>query len=52
MQGRTITFFPACLVGQVTEFSTCPSGKTTCPGFAMSEESSSVFLFSVMDAGL
>ena len=30
-QGMTITFFPTCPVGQVDEFSTCPSGKTSCP---------------------
>ena len=24
-------FFPTCPVGQVDEFSTCPSGKTSCP---------------------
>ena len=30
-QGMTVTFFPTCPVGQVDEFSTCPSGKTSCP---------------------
>ena len=30
-QGMTITFFPTCPVGQVDEFSTCLSGKTSCP---------------------
>ena len=31
VQGMTITFFPTCPVGQVDEFSTCLSGKTSCP---------------------
>ena len=31
LQGMTITFFPTCPVGQVDEFSTCPSGETSCP---------------------
>ena len=30
-QGMTRTFFPTCPVGQVDEFSTCPTGKTSCP---------------------
>ena len=30
-QGMTITFFPTCPVGQVDEFYTCLSGKTSCP---------------------
>lgn len=34
----------------MTEFSTCLSDKTTCPGFDMSEDSSTIFLFNVMDA--
>ena len=32
--GKDNNFFPTCL--------TCPSDKTACPGFAMSEESSNI----------
>ena len=50
VQNRTITAFPICPVRQVTEFSICSSNKTTWSGFAMSEESFHIFLFSTVDA--
>ena len=30
-QGKTLTFFPTCPVGQVGKKSACPTAKRTCP---------------------